>query len=66
MTSTKQYAGGLEYTNGTLEAIYFDEGRVTTNNTFYQYEYSIKDHLGNTRVTFADLNGNGQIAENDI
>ena len=66
MTSTKQYAGGLEYTNGTLEAIYFDEGRVTTNNTFYQYEYSIKDHLGNTRVTFADLNGNGQIAENEI
>ena len=66
LTLTKDYAGGLEYTNGLLEAIYFDEGRATPNGVSFQYEYSIKDHLGNTRVTFADLNGNGQIVENEI
>ena len=25
----------------------------------FQYEYGIQDHLGNTRLTFADLNANG-------
>lgn len=30
----------------------------------WQFEYAIKDHLGNTRVLFADLNGNGNINEN--
>ena len=61
---TQDYANGLEYrTTGsggtlTLEAIYHDEGRITPNGANYQYEYSIKDHLGNTRLTFVDLNAN--------
>ena len=68
LTLTKEYAGGLEYTNGNLEAIYFDEGRAIPieEGRSYRYEYSIKDHLGNTRVTFADLNNNGQIAKSEI
>jgi RHS repeat-associated protein len=58
--------GGLEYrTTGTgaltLEAIYHTEGRITPVGANWQYEYSIRDHLGNTRLTFADLNNNGVV-----
>lgn len=62
---TQDYVNGLEYrTNSgggslTLEAIYHAEGRITPlGGSNYQYEYAIKDHLGNTRLTFSDLNGN--------
>ncbi len=59
------HINGLEYrTNGgggtlTLESIYHAEGRITPlGGSNYQYEYTIKDHLGNARLTFADLNAN--------
>jgi RHS repeat-associated protein len=60
---TQDYVGGLEYrTNAggslTLEAIYHAEGRITPNASAYRYEYTIKDHLGNARISFADLNDN--------
>ncbi|MBK8626934.1 MAG: RHS repeat-associated core domain-containing protein [Saprospiraceae bacterium] len=32
----------------------------------FTYEYHIKDHLGNVRVTFEDLNNNGNITSNEI
>jgi RHS repeat-associated protein len=62
----QDYVGGLEYrTTGTgaltLEAIYHTEGRITPVGANWQYEYSIRDHLGNTRLTFADLNNNGVV-----
>ena len=44
-----------------MEAIYHAEGRITPVGASYQYEYNIKDHLGNTRLTFADLNANGVV-----
>ena len=63
---TQDYVDGLEYrTNSggtlTLETIYHTEGRITPFGAAYQYEYTIKDHLGNTRLTFADLNANGVV-----
>jgi RHS repeat-associated protein len=64
---TQDYAGGLEYrTTGntgtlTLEAIYHNEGRITPNGSAFRYEYNIKDHLGNTRLSFADINNDGKI-----
>ena len=62
-SSTKDYVGGIEYANGTLEAIYHSEGRLTPKTGGgYLFEYTIKDHLGNSRVSFADLNGDGQIS----
>ncbi|MEL7119637.1 MAG: DUF5675 family protein [Bacteroidota bacterium] len=68
----QDYAGGMEYRKtGTgsrrVEAIYHDEGRyfnlnVDVNNTLnWQYEYAIRDHLGNTRLMFTDKNGNNVI-----
>lgn len=69
--SIQHYMDGIEYnsasgSNRRVEAIYHAEGRFfntnsgTTTPTF-RTEYTIKDHLGNARVTFADLNGNGKI-----
>jgi len=62
---------GIEYnsasgTNRRVEAIYHSEGRFFNTNTgtttpTYRTEYTIKDHLGNARVTFADLNSNGKV-----
>ena len=71
---TKYYVAGVEYTGidgGTprLEAIYHEEGRVLpeeehTGGNYtgdFRHEYVLTDHLGNARVTFSDLNGNGVV-----
>jgi hypothetical protein len=56
--------GGLEYRSTgaagalTVDAIYHAEGRITPNGAAWRYEFNIKDHLGNTRLTFADVNNN--------
>jgi hypothetical protein len=42
----------------TVDAIYHAEGRITPNGAAWRYEFNIKDHLGNTRLTFADVNNN--------
>ena len=59
---TQDYVGGIEYRNGVLEAIYHAEGRITNINSTLKYEYTIKDHLGNTRIMFCDKNGDGVVA----
>lgn len=51
--ATKNYVGGIEYAGANLEAIYFGEGRCTPNGaTAFNYDYTVKDHLGNARVNF--------------
>lgn len=56
---------GFEYKNGILEKIHHSEGYVERKaDGAFQYNYTLKDHLGNTRVTFADLNNNGLIDPN--
>jgi RHS repeat-associated protein len=53
---TRDYVGGIEYNNGSIEFIQTEEGRARPNGGSYFYEYMLKDHLGNTRVLF-DQNG---------
>jgi RHS repeat-associated protein len=62
----QEYVGSIEYryttAGGTvLEAAYHSEGRVYNNGGTLRYEYAIRDHLGNTRLTFTDKNGNGVV-----
>jgi RHS repeat-associated protein len=72
ITYIQDYVGNLEWRKqGTdprrLEALYHDEGRIVpayssataTTPSSYAYEYSLRDHLGNTRLTFADANADG-------
>jgi RHS repeat-associated protein len=60
------YLRGKEIINGELKNIYFSDGRIVKTGTTFDYEYAIKDHLGNIRVTFADDNNNGLIIGSEI
>jgi RHS repeat-associated protein len=61
-TTTQDYVAGIEYKGSAIEAIYHYEGRCTPKTTGgWQYEYTLKDHLGNARLTFADQNGDGTV-----
>lgn len=59
-TTTTDYINGIQYTNGNLAAIATAEGRVrpksyfANNSTAFVYDYYIKDHLGNVRVTITE------------
>ena len=64
---TQDYIGGIEYRDGAREAIYTAEGRVKyPTPTTTRYEYSIKDHLGNARISFCDLDNSGVINETNV
>jgi RHS repeat-associated protein len=55
---------GLCGGNGTIEAIYHAEGRCLAQSpNAYRYEYSLKDHLGNTRATFTESGGAAQLLQ---
>jgi RHS repeat-associated protein len=64
---TYDYVGGVEYKNNLLERIGNTEGAVTKNSLgVFEYEYALRDHLGNTRATFADANNDGIVTSADI
>jgi RHS repeat-associated protein len=51
-TVKKDYVNGFEYSGSQLTFFATPEGRVTLQGTNYNYEYNLKDHLGNVRVSF--------------
>ncbi|MGD1845243.1 MAG: DUF6443 domain-containing protein [Salibacteraceae bacterium] len=60
----KTYTKGFVYQGSTLEFFATDEGRVTplaSGGQQFQYEYHYLDHLGNLRLAFADLDGDGTL-----
>ncbi len=60
---TLDYIGSFVYENLVLKYILTNEGRVMVNSDrTYEYQYFLKDHFGNTRVTF---NENGGIIQED-
>jgi len=54
--NTTDYVGNIVYENNEIAYIQTSEGRMIPikdeNETKWHYEYALKDHLGNTRVTF--------------
>ncbi len=65
LTNTKTYAGSFIYANDTLEYALFDEGRLIDESGTFRYEYFLKDHLGNTRVTFTKNGSTVEILQQD-
>jgi RHS repeat-associated protein len=52
LTKQTDYAGELFYENDTLKFINHEEGRVVMTGASPEYQYHLKDHLGNVRLTF--------------
>jgi RHS repeat-associated protein len=46
------YAGEFYYENDTLKFINHEKGRIVMQDTIGEYQYFLKDHLGNNRVLF--------------
>jgi|GEM_PF-1768775 len=46
------YIGEYFYENDTLKFINHEEGRIVIAGTAPEYQYFLKDHLGNVRMTF--------------
>ncbi len=60
--TTTDYIGNFIYENNELKYILNSNGRIVIDNDKYNYQYHIKDHLGNTRVTF---NAKGKVLQDD-
>nr|WP_068893132.1 DUF6443 domain-containing protein [Pedobacter panaciterrae] len=66
-TSTNvDYISGIHYKNGTIDFIATEEGRAVRNSSgVYNYEYNLKDHLGNVRVTIDKYNDTARVIQED-
>jgi RHS repeat-associated protein len=62
----RDYIGNKEWLNDTLNNIYFTDGRILLENNSLIYEYNIKDHLGNVRVSFIDSNNDNMISNDEV
>ncbi len=62
------YSNGAEYDgSNNLVRLQHTEGAIVKNSSgVFQYEYVLRDHLGNTRVTFGNANNDGVLTVNDI
>ena len=61
-TTTYEYINGVEYEGTNLQRIQNTEGSIVRNEFGqYDYEYVLRDHLGNTRVTFKDGTNKGAV-----
>ena len=58
---TTDYVDGFQYENNSLKFFHQPEGFVEYKNNQYIYNYIYKDHLGNNRLVYADLNKDGVI-----
>ncbi|MFM9951077.1 MAG: RHS repeat domain-containing protein, partial [Saprospiraceae bacterium] len=61
--TTQNYISGIEYNGAALEAVYHEEGRLVPNGTAWHYEYTLKDHLGNSRVMFRANGATAQLLQ---
>ncbi len=69
--NTTQYAGSFIYDDahdGVNRLQYFSqpEGYVANEGGVFKYIYQYKDHLGNVRLSYKDVNGDGIVTTNEI
>jgi RHS repeat-associated protein len=51
-TVSTDYIDGIQYDNGIISFVQTEEGRAIISGSGNNYEYSLTDHLGNSRLTF--------------
>ncbi|WP_160114131.1 DUF6443 domain-containing protein [Aquimarina sp. AU119] len=61
-----EYAGNYIYKNGNLKFFNHTEGYIEKEDDGYKYVYQYKDHLGNIRVSYKDVNKDGSITQSEI
>lgn len=54
LTKTTDYIGETVFENNALQFISHSEGRVIPDGANWEYQYYLKDHLGNVHVTFTE------------
>ena len=54
--TTTDYVGDFIYENNELVQFAHEEGRVRKDDGALHYDYFVKDHLGNTRLTLTEQN----------
>jgi len=62
---TWDYIDGVVYHNNAIAFINTDEGRAALNSDVYDYEYNLKDHLGNNRVSIDQYSGSARVIQED-
>jgi RHS repeat-associated protein len=63
---TWEYIAGIVYHNGAVAFISTEEGRAVPNGSGgYTYQYNLKDHLGNDRLSFYSNNGTATVLQED-
>ena len=55
--TTTDYVGGFIYESNQLQQFAHEEGRTRLSGSSLVYDYYIKDHLGNTRMTLTEETG---------
>lgn len=62
------YIGALEIENGFRKVHHHPEGRISVDSLTQDtlFEYVIRDHLGNTAVTFSDTNRSKTISPSEV
>lgn len=64
---TTDYAGNYIYEDQVLQFFPTSEGYIEPNaSNGYDYVYQFKDHLGNIRLSYSDVNGNGTVDTSEI
>jgi RHS repeat-associated protein len=63
---TTEYASNYVYEGGVLQFFSTAEGYVEPKGLGWEYVFQYKDHLGNIRLSYADADGNGLIAQTEI
>ncbi|QKJ31795.1 peptidoglycan DD-metalloendopeptidase family protein [Mucilaginibacter mali] len=52
-----EYISGIQYTGSVIDFVATEEGRVLNPTSSPNYEYTLTDHLGNSRVSFDSSHG---------
>ncbi|WP_350288847.1 DUF6443 domain-containing protein [uncultured Croceitalea sp.] len=59
--SNTGYSGKYIYKNGDLQQFFHSEGYVVPNGNFYQFVYQYRDQINNVRLSYSDMDGDGEI-----
>jgi RHS repeat-associated protein len=65
-TEQRDYLDGIEYKDGKPDQFLHSEGTVRADEKGqFRYYFVLRDHLGNTRVTFSDFNNDDKVSEKE-